>query len=144
MNNFCIYKSNCIYPFTIIVGYIGYILYNKYKIEYDGAGDYDVGGDGYDDWTADDDSDNDKKNYIAGGISDIDIKCGDLNSTVGDFLKKYHDYEDKFVIIGGTQQVVSGIKYKCEIEYKDTEKIMVSFIHRPWLEDDKIFTNLDD
>jgi len=117
----CPYKKYAIYPITLVVGYIGYIAYKKYTAE-----------------------ETPKKNYIAGGLSPINIDCEELKKTVQTFLSKYHDYTDDFTLIYGTQQVVAGIKYTLHVKKKeDSEILILNFIHRPWLEENEVFQNLD-
>ena len=116
----CRYKQYSIYSLTIMIGYIGYTVYKKYiscNIP--------------------------KKNYIAGGVSPINIECEKLKKTVQTFLTIYYDYTDNFTFLYGTQQVVNGIKYNINIENKDNKVIVLNFIHRPWLEGSEIFENLD-
>ena len=118
----CPFKKYSIYPLTIVLGYVGYITYKKYSSE-----------------------ELPTKNYIAGGLSPINIDCDELRNTVEAFLSKYHDYTDEFSIIDGTQQVVAGIKYSLRIKKnEDSDALVINFIHRPWLEDTEIFQNLDD
>ena len=119
----CYFKKYYMYPLSFAVGYIGFILYKKY--------------------------DNNKyqkpiKNYIAGGLSEINTECNELKDTVKSFLKKSYNYEDDFIILGGTQQVVAGIKYNMKIQKKNSEELDLHFIHRPWLDEKDIFHNLDD
>ena len=117
----CPYKKYSIYPLTIVLGYIGYIAYKKFTVE-----------------------DTPKKNYIAGGVSPISIDCDELKKTVQSFLAKHHDYTDDFTLIYGTQQVVAGIKYTLHVKKnEDSEILILNFIHRPWLEDNEVFQNLD-
>ena len=117
----CPYKKYAIYPITLALGYIGFIAYKKYTVE-----------------------STPKKNYIAGGVSAINIDCEELKKTVETFLDKYHDYKDEFTLIYGTQQVVAGIKYNLHVKKKeDSEILILNFIHRPWLEESEVFQNLD-
>jgi hypothetical protein len=120
IESYCPFKKNYIYPLAIVVGYIGYVLYKKYNTGVET-----------------------KKNYIAGGISTVDIKCNELNKIIKNFLNKHHEYKDNFKIIKGTQQVVAGIKYNITIEKQNKKEIIINFVYRPWLNDNEIFQNLD-